>query len=244
MMGIFGLLFAAVSDAHDGSSEGNAALTCSTLHDAHPNLPNGIYWVDPDGNDGLDAFQVLCYMDDQGDQGGGWTVVKSWGSGNMYSNELFMSRVNSMGQSSTVQGSPTGLTYAVPYQGLKTLSTQVMIFWVFTTANWVTHDAGHVIWNATLDQFNGALDTEVSCESAGFWRHLSESCQLETGVGNDQIVSKSPEDATVGIYAFGSLMAARVDDCKFRDNTVWQPTGDNTISCSEYDNGRIFIMVK
>ena len=115
----------------------------------------------------------------------------------------------------------------------------------FSTNTYVTHSSGYVVWGADLDQFNGALDTADTCgEQAGFWRHLSESCQLETGVGNDLIIHKSPQSTRVGIYAFGSLMADQVDDCKFRDNTAWQPTGGDTIACPDYDDGLIAIAVR
>ena len=100
-MGRFGSRFVMLL-ALDGSSAEQAAHTCSTLHDDYPNLESGIYWIDPDGDGGTQAYRARCDMDTLG---GGWTIVKRWGSGANYSNSLFMSNTNSMGRSASEQGS-------------------------------------------------------------------------------------------------------------------------------------------
>ena len=104
------------------------------MHDEYPNLESGIYWIDPDGDGGTQAYRARCDMDTLG---GGWTIIKRWGSGANYRNTLFMSRVNSMGQSATVQGNPSNPTYAVPYNGIEDSSNEVMVHWEFSTNTYV-----------------------------------------------------------------------------------------------------------
>ena len=55
----------------DGSSAAAAATTCATLHAAYPELDSGRYWIDPDGEGGVDPFEVWCEMSVEG---GGWTL--------------------------------------------------------------------------------------------------------------------------------------------------------------------------
>ncbi|MBI5608720.1 MAG: hypothetical protein HY902_07550 [Deltaproteobacteria bacterium] len=51
---------------------GNPAVTCKDLLAKLPATASGTYWIDPDGQGGLGAFQVYC---DMGTQGGGWTRI-------------------------------------------------------------------------------------------------------------------------------------------------------------------------
>ncbi|MGB0592578.1 MAG: fibrinogen-like YCDxxxxGGGW domain-containing protein [Myxococcota bacterium] len=47
-------------------------LDCADIHDNDPTLPDGTYLIDPDGEGGLDPFEVYC---DMSTDGGGWTRV-------------------------------------------------------------------------------------------------------------------------------------------------------------------------
>jgi len=55
----------------DGSGAEAASATCAQLHADHPELDSGRYWVDPDGDGGVDPFEVWCEMNAQD---GGWTL--------------------------------------------------------------------------------------------------------------------------------------------------------------------------
>ena len=52
-----------------GESAEDAGSSCKQIRDDH-NGSDGVYWIDPDGNGGLEARQLYCDM-----TGGGWTLV-------------------------------------------------------------------------------------------------------------------------------------------------------------------------
>jgi hypothetical protein len=58
----------------DGSAQTTAAASCKAIHDAYPLLPDGPYWIDPNGGSTDDAFQAWCEMDYRD---GGWTLCLS-----------------------------------------------------------------------------------------------------------------------------------------------------------------------
>jgi cysteine-rich repeat protein len=45
-----------------GSTRQDAGTACASIHSDLPNLPSGNYWIDPDGGDTGNAFQVACDM--------------------------------------------------------------------------------------------------------------------------------------------------------------------------------------
>ena len=58
--------------AADGTAPEQAAVNCTTLKQAFPSKPSGVYWIDPNGGGTGDAFQAYCEM---GQEGGGWTLL-------------------------------------------------------------------------------------------------------------------------------------------------------------------------
>lgn len=58
---------------HDcGTTQDTPAQSCADIHANCANLPSGMFWLDPNGGDAADAFQVYCDMENDG---GGWTLV-------------------------------------------------------------------------------------------------------------------------------------------------------------------------
>ena len=50
----------------------NPAASCQAVKDANGSAPSGLYWIDPNGGNPGDSFQVWC---EQTIQGGGWTLL-------------------------------------------------------------------------------------------------------------------------------------------------------------------------
>lgn len=56
-----------------GDSEGNPGTSCQDILTVDPTAPDGNYWIDPDGDGGVDAFQCNCNMTTDG---GGWIALE------------------------------------------------------------------------------------------------------------------------------------------------------------------------
>ena len=145
----------------DGSNEANAAQTCSALHDDYPNLESGIYWIDPDGDGGTQAFQVEC---DMTTAGGGWTTTKKWGSGQIICRD-FLTQTNPMGLVSQSQGDINESTYSIRSFGDLLSSNQVKIHWQFDTQEYV-HQTEGFVFAAGPVEFNPNAENETP---AGWW---------------------------------------------------------------------------
>lgn len=55
-----------------GRTAADAATSCLAIHEAHPALDSGVYWLDVDGGGSAPTFRTWCDMDRDG---GGWTLV-------------------------------------------------------------------------------------------------------------------------------------------------------------------------
>ena len=59
-----------VKDKNLGETQSSAGTTCKQILDNGCNVRDGVYWINPDGGNTANAFQVYCDM-----SGGGWTKV-------------------------------------------------------------------------------------------------------------------------------------------------------------------------
>ena len=59
-----------------GTTKPLAVTNCKELLAANPSVTSGVYWIDPDGGPHDNAFTAYC---DQDTDGGGWTLVWSYG---------------------------------------------------------------------------------------------------------------------------------------------------------------------
>ncbi len=54
----------------DGEGRDTAAANCQALARSRPGAPNGVYWIDPDGQGRQEPFQVYCDL-----EAGGWALL-------------------------------------------------------------------------------------------------------------------------------------------------------------------------
>lgn len=79
-LGCDGSQWTAVGGIPVGTRASRPGLSCKDIKTRGPYLPDGLYWIDPDGSAGLPLTVVMC---DMTRDGGGWTLgIKNWyGSG-------------------------------------------------------------------------------------------------------------------------------------------------------------------
>ncbi|CAB1349989.1 unnamed protein product [Coregonus sp. 'balchen'] len=153
-------------------TQNNPARTCKDLQLAHPEFPNGEYWIDPNQGCSGDSFSVYCNF-----TAGGETCIfpdkKSSG----------FSYVDAAGNTiSEVQMTFLKLLTASARQNF-TYSCYKSVVW---------HDETTDSYDKAL-RFLGSNDEEMSCDSNPYIRPLTDGCATRKGYGKTVMEINTPK---------------------------------------------------
>jgi len=167
----------------DGTTKAMALASCKVIKAANPAGASALYWIDPNGGDTSDAYQVFC---DQVHSGGGWTLVfnldtndgamRSWGDTAFWQNQTATFGT----LSGALKGDYKGSTYATA-QG-----SEVLVW---------AHNEG-AEWNDPPAWARYSLGNAHTGKTMFQLMNLGSNTTISTGTPD-----RSGKVATPGVYA-------------------------------------------
>uniref|UniRef100_A0A8C5ASX7 Collagen, type XI, alpha 1a n=1 Tax=Gadus morhua TaxID=8049 RepID=A0A8C5ASX7_GADMO len=176
-------------------TQNNPARTCKDLQLAHPEFPDGEYWIDPNQGCSGDSLKVFCNFTAGGetciypDKKSNGVKISSWPKENPgswfseFKRGKILSYVDSEGSSiNEVQMTFLRLLTASARQNF-TYSCHQSVAW---------HDQAADGYNRAL-RFLGANDEEMSYENNPYIKALSDGCATRKGYGKTVLEINTPK---------------------------------------------------
>ncbi|CAL8399516.1 unnamed protein product [Arctogadus glacialis] len=176
-------------------TQNNPARTCKDLQLAHPEFPDGEYWIDPNQGCSGDSLKVFCNFTAGGetciypDKKSNGVKISSWPKENPgswfseFKRGKILSYVDSEGSSiNEVQMTFLRLLTASARQNF-TYSCHQSVAW---------HDQAAGGYNRAL-RFLGANDEEMSYENNPYIKALSDGCATRKGYGKTVLEINTPK---------------------------------------------------